>query len=212
MDMLEEDDNLLANIDEIFVEPPDPNVDTDEDSADEDEVGMVRNINGRQLCAPAVIKLLNGERIGECDRYDRPDNEILVEVPVRQMPSTGNREWITNRISEKAVPNWNLSPIQLFEIFFDDSVFEYLAKQAQIYARFKNEADPGITASEIRCFIAILMLSGYNPLPSKRLYWDSKNDVHNKMVADSMRRDRFLKIQRFIHMADNTQIDQSDQA
>ncbi|KAG5867364.1 hypothetical protein JTB14_008416 [Gonioctena quinquepunctata] len=156
MDILEEDDNLFANVDEIFVEPPDPNVDTDEDSADEDEGGMVCNLNGRQLCAPAEIKLLNGERIGECNRYDRPDNAILVEVPVRQMPSTENREWITNRISEKAVPNWipgdiepnarqfpkadysmykNLSPIQLFDIFFDDSVFEYLAKQAQIYAR-----------------------------------------------------------------------------
>ncbi|KAG5881582.1 hypothetical protein JTB14_034802 [Gonioctena quinquepunctata] len=233
MDMLEEDDNLLANVDNIFVEPPDPNVDTDEDSADEDEGGMVCNLNGRQLCAPAEIKLLNGERIGECNRYDWPDNEILVVVPVRQMPSTENQEWITNRISEKAVPNWipgdiepnarefpkadysmykALSPIQLFEIIFDDSVFQYLAKQTQIYARFKNEADPGISASEIRCFIAILILSGYNPPPSKRLNWDLKDDVHNKMVADSMRRDRFLNIQRFIHMADNTQIDQSDKA
>ncbi|KAG5861864.1 hypothetical protein JTB14_029292 [Gonioctena quinquepunctata] len=118
MDMLEEDDNLLANVDEIFEEPPDTNVDTDEDSANEDEGEMVCNLN----------------------------------------------------------------------------------------------ADPRITASEIRCFIAILILSGYNPLPSKRLYWDLKDDIHNKMVADSMERDRFLKIQRFIHMADNTQIDQSDKA
>ncbi|KAG5880967.1 hypothetical protein JTB14_018696 [Gonioctena quinquepunctata] len=106
MGMLEEDDNLLANVDEIFVEPSDPNVVTDEDSADQDEGGMVCNLNGRQLCAPAELKLLNGERIGECNRYDWPDNEILVEVPVRQMPPTENREWISNQISEKAVPNW----------------------------------------------------------------------------------------------------------
>ncbi|KAK4882373.1 hypothetical protein RN001_005692 [Aquatica leii] len=45
MDMLEEDDYLLANVDEIFVEPPDPNVDTDEDSDDDDEGGMVCNLN-----------------------------------------------------------------------------------------------------------------------------------------------------------------------
>lgn len=147
--------------------------------------------------------------------------------------SPEKRAWITNRLSQKAEPEWipgdiqptqrqfpevdysmykDMSPVQLFEIFFDESVFQYLAEQTQYYARFKNEADPGITASEIRCFVAILILSGYNHLPSKRLYWDMQDDTHNKLVADSMRRDRFLKIQRFIHMADNNQIDQSDKA
>ena len=46
MDMLNEDNDLLQNVDEIFVEPPDPNVDTDEDSADEDEGGMIYNLSG----------------------------------------------------------------------------------------------------------------------------------------------------------------------
>ncbi|KAG5893887.1 hypothetical protein JTB14_001072 [Gonioctena quinquepunctata] len=49
MDMLKEDDNLLANVDEIFVEPSDTNVDTDEDSANEDEGGMVCNLNDTLL-------------------------------------------------------------------------------------------------------------------------------------------------------------------
>ena len=158
------------------------------------------------------------------------------------MPSTSkknmlyspeDRDWIRNRLSEKIVPKWmpgdiqpisrlfpeadysmykDMSPVQLFELFFDEGIFQHITKQTQFYAHYKNEADPGITASEIHCFIGILILSGYNPLPSKRLYWDMKDDTHNNMVADSMRRDRFLKIQRFIHMADNTEIDQSDKA
>lgn len=45
--MLSEDDDLLQNVDEIFVEPPDANVDTDEDSADEEEGGMMHNLNGK---------------------------------------------------------------------------------------------------------------------------------------------------------------------
>ncbi|KAG5866210.1 hypothetical protein JTB14_003228 [Gonioctena quinquepunctata] len=37
------DDDLQQNIDQIFVEPPDSNVETDEDSADEDR--MIHNLN-----------------------------------------------------------------------------------------------------------------------------------------------------------------------
>lgn len=44
--MLNDDEDLLQQVDEIFMEPPDPNVDTDEDSADEDEGGMLYNLTG----------------------------------------------------------------------------------------------------------------------------------------------------------------------
>jgi len=145
----------------------------------------------------------------------------------------GNREWITDRLSQKPIPKWisgdiqpmnrqflesdysmykDMSPVQLFQLFFDDGVFQFLTEETRKYALFKNEADPGISDSEIRCFIGILILSGYNNLPSKRSFWDMKDDVHNKMVSDAMRRNRFLQIQRFIHMADNTDINEADKA
>lgn len=93
--MLQEDDELLQNVDEIFVEPPEPNVDTDEDSANEDEGGNIYNLNGkirdifpysyfiisnvagRQLRAPAEIKLANNDRIDrECSGNNRPDDNV----------------------------------------------------------------------------------------------------------------------------------------
>lgn len=85
-------------------------------------------------------------------------------------------------------------------------------EETKRYALFLNFADPKITADEIRCFIAILYVSGYNNLPSKRHYWDSNEDMRNYAVAKSMRRDRFLQICRFLHCADNTKIDPNDNA
>jgi len=60
-------------------------------------------------------------------------------------------------------------------------------------------------------FISILIVSGYNVLPAKRcFYWQSATDVCNELIYQSMRRDRFIQIIRFMHFADNTQPDTSD--
>ncbi|KAJ8930084.1 hypothetical protein NQ314_017154, partial [Rhamnusium bicolor] len=190
----------------------------------------------RQLLAPAEIKLVNNDRIGASSRCDEPENnaperQVTEKIPLEMDENVlfdPESEWITNRLSTKEPSKWipgdiqpmprqfpepdysrykDMSPVELFELFFDENIYLYLAEQTQLYAHFKNKHDPEITSQEIRCFTAILILTGYNPLPSKRLYWDMKDDTHNQMVADSMRRDRFLKIQRFIHMADNTKMD-----
>lgn len=52
------DEDMPNNI-EIFIAPPDPSTLTDEDSAGEDEGGLVDNLSGRQLMASAEIKLPN---------------------------------------------------------------------------------------------------------------------------------------------------------
>lgn len=106
----------------------------------------------------------------------------------------------------------NTSILEMFELFIDIELIELLVQETRRYALFMNCADPNITADEIRCFIAILYVSGYNNLPSKRHYWDSNDDMKNVAVSQSMRRDRFLQICRFLHCADNTKIDLNDKA
>lgn len=49
--------------DEIFIEPPEPCVQTDEDSGDENN-GEVDNLSARQLRSKAEIKLANNKRYG----------------------------------------------------------------------------------------------------------------------------------------------------
>ena len=57
--------------------------------------------------------------------------------------------------------------------------------------------------AEMSCFLCIIILSGCSKLLRSRLYWNKKNDVRNNLVAKSMRQDRFEKIKKYFHAADN---------
>lgn len=106
----------------------------------------------------------------------------------------------------------NMSMVEIFEQFIDDEVIQLIVEETRRYAMFLNCPDPGISSDEIRCFIGILFISGYNNLPSKRHYWSSSNDLKNYAVSESMRQSRFLQICRFLHLEDNTKINQQDKA
>ncbi|KAB0803734.1 hypothetical protein PPYR_00704 [Photinus pyralis] len=188
------------NVEEIYVEPPEANVLTDEDSGDEDGGGMVDNLSGPQLRAPAEVRFIN------------TTPRVIVPSKLRKL------KWINGDIQSVGrafdYPNSTefkeLSCVQLFEKFIDDDIIKLLVKETQNYALFNNCANPNISAEEIKCFIGILILTGYNHLPGKRYYWDMGSDMRNNLVYNSMRRDRFLQICRFIHCADNNLPDMSD--
>lgn len=232
------------DIDEIFIEPPDAGVLTDEDSGEEDGGGYADNLSGSQLRAQAEVKLLNNNRIGGYSSDDiavgntgtpptqppvpqdtSPQSSSPQLSPPQRIfprPTTSvqleTSEWIEGDLqpSCKRFPTRSyaqhqyLSPVELFEKFFDDEILSLLLEETSRYALFKNCPDPKVSAGEMKCFIAILILSGYNELPGKRFYWDSNNDMRNDLVYNSMRRDRFLQISRFIHFADNHNPDLSD--
>ena len=54
----------------------------------------------------------------------------------------------------------------------------------------------------MRIFFVILILSGYNKLPYRKLYWTQMEDVQNILVIKSMRRDAFEEIMRCLHFTD----------
>lgn len=58
-----------------------------------------------------------------------------------------------------------------------------------------------VSVDELKVFLGILLLSGYVPLPSYRMYWQSSPDTHNPLVAGAMTRDRFEAIKNNIHFA-----------
>ncbi|XP_068083077.1 uncharacterized protein [Anabrus simplex] len=74
---------------DVFIEPPIPNIDTDEDSGNEDEGGLADNLTSRQLLANAEIKLSNegagrpavsrtslSGRISDSVRLDKTDHLV----------------------------------------------------------------------------------------------------------------------------------------
>ena len=78
----EEERNIIDHAGQVsfYIAPPDPNFDTDEDSADEDSPGTWNNLNRHQLFSEAelVFENDNGEDILRVSSQDGP-NEISVE-------------------------------------------------------------------------------------------------------------------------------------
>ena len=67
-----------------------------------------------------------------------------------------------------------------------------------------------IDQSEMRLFIAILLLSGYNILPRRKLYWENNSDVKNEFISIAMSRNSFEEIMSLLHCCDNNQLDPND--
>lgn len=66
------------------------------------------------------------------------------------------------------------------------------------------------TVGEIRTFLGILYLTGYNTLPTTRSYWSNQSTLGCQFVKNAMSRDRFEKINQNLHVCDNTNLDASD--
>lgn len=256
---------------QIFIEPPEPAVHSDEDSRDEDAGARINNISGRQLSAPCEVILAKGSRqhrtCCQRTRYASPpetvsardnsirsgirasrgrgrvssrsrrrgrsnissarakvsssstsaddsDNSDVVESARKKTKSV--RAWVKEDLSKSLLtfPDGDYSsyrgksPLEMLEIFWG-GVIKLLVDQSTKYAASLNCPNPNITHDEMKVFIAILIISGYNTIPSKNRYWDQGSDMRNEMIY-AMRRDRFKTILRFLHCADNTQIDMAD--
>lgn len=215
-----------ANVAEIFIEPPDCGILSDEDSGEEDGGGLVDDLSGSQLRAGAEVVLSDGNRLGGyCNALDNEDvapfsEEAKTYTPgtVFESPNFQKITWIQGdflpnqrAFCETSYKSYkDKTPVELFEKFFDETIINIFVEESTKYALFLNCLDPKISREEIKCFIAILILTGYNELPGKRFYWDEGLDMRNEQVHNSMRRNRFLDICRFIHFADNNMPDEQD--
>jgi len=107
-------------------------------------------------------------------------------------------------------PNQDTTPTSLFEYFFNDNIVDLIVTMSRRYAHQKLQPNFTITAENFRAFIAILLLLGYVPLPRRRMYWEQSTDVHNEAVAGALSLNRFEEILRYLHLADNTELDPND--
>jgi len=104
-----------------------------------------------------------------------------------------------------------LTPVAIFNAFFDDDVVKYMVKMTKLYAqRDKGKHGFSIDVSEMRLFYTVLILSGYSVLPRRRMYWENSDDVSNKAMSDAMSRNRFEEILSVFHVCDNESLVASD--
>lgn len=117
-----------------------------------------------------------------------------------------NRQAFTVESSEY----FNKNPVELFELMFSDNLCELFVSESNNYAVYKGGQNPNITLNEMKCFIGILLLTGYNSVPQRNLYWSYEKDVQNALVRTSMRRDRFIQIMSSLHCCDVSNVDLND--
>ena len=64
--------------------------------------------------------------------------------------------------------------------------------QSKLYAgqkQFSKKVQDNISFDVYRCTEAMMLHSGYNNIPCRKMMWEQKMDCHNVLVSEAMRRD-----------------------
>ena len=96
-----------------------------------------------------------------------------------------------------------ITPHQQFEKFFDNDLLQHICDESEKYAVFLGKPNPNVTVEELKVFISILLVTGYNYHSQTRSLWSTEEDLQNLMVVKSMRRNRFQQILHFLHFEDS---------
>ena len=108
-------------------------------------------------------------------------------------------------------------PTDYFDELVTTEFFELLVAETNRYADFQLKSKPSskwkdVNIIEMRCFIGIMMLMGYNILPGINEYWSENDSTANNRIRKSMSRDRFKQILKNIHLTDPQQKPSQDSA
>ena len=102
------------------------------------------------------------------------------------------------------------TPFQLFLHYFSDDVVNHLITNSETYAKQKNNHGFTLTKEDLYRFVGIILFSGYHWLPQQRMYWSTDEDLYTPLVSNAMSRNRFEEIKRFLHCADNSNLNTAD--
>ena len=78
-----------------------------------------------------------------------------------------------------------------------------------LYCRYAESNGNGSTAweeltlPELYAFFAIFIVMGIKKLPSIDMYWSGNYMIGCKLISETMTRDRFQIINRFLHVSNN---------
>jgi len=107
--------------------------------------------------------------------------------------------------------NKDSSPLSVLMLFFTE-IFHLLVEQTNVY--YQQHLDrqagpsrrlPDITLPDMMTFIALALQMGHELKDTLHDYWSRLRQLHNPFYGETMTRDRFLHILRFLHFADNSQ-------
>ena len=190
---------LVGANEQIVMFPPEGEI-SEEDSGKEDFVSP-ENLPGSLLRAEAELDEKNENEIQSEDEEEY-ENNIAKKAKMTDNWHSGDIKCNIPPFQHEFQANLEpLTPLQAFEIFFPDELIRFIVDMSNRYAMQNNEI-LDTNPSEMKCFLAVLILSSYSQLPCYDMYWETSDDIP-KLVSKSIRRDRFRKLKRFIYVCDN---------
>jgi len=105
------------------------------------------------------------------------------------------------------------TPNQTWETIFSISMLNHIVLHTNLYAqRDKNSPNFSVSGGDVRKFLGIILLSGYQSLPQEQHYWSTQPDLGVGLlpVYNTMSRNRYFAMKKFIHFADNQNLKEGD--
>ncbi|KAF2888614.1 hypothetical protein ILUMI_17559 [Ignelater luminosus] len=194
LELLEENANVVSDC--IYITPPgNQGWESDEDSGDED-CNDPNRLNSRQLQADAETNLVDDvDEINKDEKEENKENKDKQEESKKMKNSKliKKRHWKKGDLQKnpgsqtnvKRLPPIILSkdsePLEFLELFLSSDVLETLVKNTVMYAASKNyKLEVG--NEKMLVFISILYISGYIPVPRRRMFWEGRPDTKNGLV------------------------------
>ena len=213
----------------IVFQPSNDGEDSDKDNAPSDNVEACANFKdvGREvLSQSAKIRIINKDGKRDLD-IESATPEDLPCSSKRSKKQKTVRKWLPEQLKNTAssckfeegneapavvdtITKEGMNPVDLFKLRSDDEIMNYICRETVKCASQKGGFQFVVTVEELNRYFVILLLSGYNKMPFRRMYWETRSDANNFLVSQCISRNRFLKIYQYLHFNGNMSIDYND--
>jgi hypothetical protein len=114
-------------------------------------------------------------------------------------------------INTNAAPHVNKdsTPFYVFMLYFAGIIRLLVEETNRYYHQYLDRLEdgpsprPDVTDSEMFLFLAIIIQMGHDVRDTLKDYWSTAEQFATPFYSNTMKRDRFLHILRFLHFADN---------
>ncbi|KAE8289462.1 Chimeric ERCC6-PGBD3 protein Chimeric CSB-PGBD3 protein [Larimichthys crocea] len=151
-----------------------------------------------------VTSQIFGPMLHKTKNQDRKFQKIKIAA---KAPAQANKKYqIPRYVPKEHDPGFTSDdPVDIFLTFYPKSLRDATLEMSNLYAKQKGKT-LNLTEDELLTFYGILLISGYNTVPRRRLLWSDDYDVSNTAVKDAMWRNRFDEIMSSVHLVDNMKI------
>lgn len=189
------------NIDIALI--PDPNT---SDIEDESEGDGTDSDNESENC-DVGDKVMSYRQVynnySNNQKYLEKDHQYSWADTEKVYPDAISNEYLLKESDQKAI--YNSSPVEIFEMFFSNSMKEYIVQASQ-------ENRLKISLHELEVFIGIIILTTFNERTCERDYWSTDPLLECPIVRSAMSRDNFLRIKSGLKCSKNSDKNLNDPA